>query len=122
MSVSYEIIEVALGAKVASQPENGRGHNRRIELNVIAGALPEIAFVRQQVVDLKDAGRLDAQFLQGQRQPSVLDVLWVKVHDRENQVVAILRRLAVGNELLVVHGGRRAGRCFAGPDSRGGCG
>ena len=80
------------------------GSPRRIQLHVVSWAMPEISLAVQQVLSLVRAVMRNFQLVKRQRYESRLRVMRVEIHDGYQKVRAVLRLLAVANELVIVSG------------------
>src|SRR5262245_14603240 len=81
-----EILEVALGADARLDLEDARRQSGRVQLDEVARAVPEVALIREQVVDLERLPVLQPELGQRQVDPAGLGVVRVEVDDHQHDV------------------------------------
>ena len=74
----------------------------RIQFDVVAGSVPQIALAGEQVFGLVGAVGGDLQLVEGQSDESGLGVMRVEIDDHKDEVGAVVGFLAVADELVVV--------------------
>src|SRR6185436_18902811 len=78
------------------------GPRERVELDLIARALPGVARAVEEVVDLEAPVRVDAELGQRERGPARLPVVGIEVHGDQYDVGKVGRRFRVAENLVVV--------------------
>src|SRR5215470_19169652 len=99
---SGEGVELLLARLTAANAEDVRGTAARIELDVVVPAVPQIAGVAQEIVNLEALAVGDAKRVEIEIGPARLAVFRIEVHDHEHRSALLPRRLAVADELRVV--------------------
>jgi hypothetical protein len=97
-----EVFEVCLHPHTAMDLKNVARHSCGIQLNVIAWALPQVSLTRQQIFGLEAAILRNFELVQRQGYKSSLRVVRIEIDDRYKQVRAIIRLLAIADQLIVV--------------------
>src|SRR3954462_2415581 len=101
---SRKVLKVLLGPDATSEPQDVPRHDVRIQLDVVARPMPEIAALTQQIVHLVGLQRIDTQGFQGQVYPAGLSMVRVEIDDGQDDVRRIRRALGVRDDLRVVDG------------------
>ena len=88
----------------ASSPhlQNVGWHRRRIQFDVVPGALPLEMGAAEQVVHLKRQVRIESKFVERDLHPTGLGIARVQVYDHEDNLRPVLSGLAIGDQLVVV--------------------
>ena len=120
---SQEVVEVVLGAHLAPHAEDVRRHHGRVELDVVARAVPDVARAAEQVVHLERRVAARGRARRAARSSHAgLRVVRVEVDDADDDVVAALVasccRRAAASLSIGVEARRRS--CAAAPGCRGG--
>src|SRR5579871_4755694 len=83
--------------------EDMRGSARaRAQLNVIAGPVPRVARVGQEIMHLEGDEGPKAKLLQGQIDPAGLHPVRIKIDHDQDHILEVVGDLAIGNQGLVV--------------------
>src|SRR6202011_2499320 len=92
---SQEVLEVVLAADPSAEPKDLRGRRERVELDVVARAVPDVARPAQELVRLVAALAVDAERVEREGDHADLRVVRIDVHHREHNVREIIRTLGV---------------------------
>src|ERR1700704_1464538 len=99
---SQEILEVMFAAEAAAEAEDLRRDGVRVDLDIVAWAVPQVTRPAQKLVRLKTAVAPDAEVLERQGDHAGLSVVGVDVDDGEDNVGKVGGGLGVGDQLLVL--------------------
>src|SRR5919204_1805273 len=97
-------LEVTLRPHSVPDPEDVRRDDAGVELHVVVRPLPQVPGPREQVVDLIRPSMVDPELVEVEVQEPRLPMLGVEVHHDQDDVLAVLGGLAVGQEMIAVHG------------------
>src|SRR6266508_5505260 len=104
---SQVVLEFGLAAEPRPDVQDGCRRRRRIQLDPVARALPQVGGSVQEVDRLVHPGGIDSQLVERQLQRAVSDLAWIQVHHRQDDVREVRRPLRVGDEPVVADGVER---------------
>ena len=98
------LLNKSISAGPASNPENMRGMDVWIELDVISAAPPDVARIAQQIVHLVCVAFHLAELINRHIDIGMLFVMWIEIHDKENDVVPRGGHLSIKQDCFVFGG------------------
>ena len=103
-TASEEVFEIGFRPELLSNAEDVGGHAVRVQLYVVARAIPHVAGARQEVVHLVRMVLVQAEFFKLQIHEAGVSVMRAEIHYHQDDIRSIRRLLAVANQLIVVDG------------------